>query len=473
MPSRYDQIVDPHRPNNAHAHALALIGFNRRVLELGAAAGHVTRVLVEQRCSVTAIEFEPEAAADLGGLADRVICGDLNDPAVFDELTAEYDVVLAGDVLEHLVRPHDVLCRAVRLLRPGGHVVISLPHVGHVDVRLALLRGEWKYRPWGLLDATHVRFFTLPTIKEMLADAGLTMTELRRVRMPAFESELDIARDSVSSELLDELLSDPEAETYQFVLSAEVARRAVSVDGLPERNAALQDRLERTEIAYGALRAEHAEMTAKLERVDEELAELETARRTLARIEGSVTWRYFQRARHGVFGALGGENSSGARAIQASLRRVGGGLRGTERTRSPVTGPAPHRPPGRRRTGPPGRRRTGSPGRPIDVDRTGATDDRRAERTGTRAGRVRPPRGRRARARARRLRIAREPRCRASGPGPATADVAHLLCAAMDPADRQTGRVGHVLLRRARSAHGRRPVGRHRDRPLRGSVERT
>ena len=84
--------------------------------------------------------------------------------------TAEYDVVLAGDVLEHLVRPHDVLCRAVRLLRPGGHVVISLPHVGHVDVRLALLQGEWKYRPWGLLDATHVRFFTLPTIKEMLAD---------------------------------------------------------------------------------------------------------------------------------------------------------------------------------------------------------------------------------------------------------------------------------------------------------------
>ena len=458
MPSRYDQIVDPHRPNNAHAHALALIGFNRRVLELGAAAGHVTRVLVEQRCSVTAIEFEPEAAADLGGLADRVICGDLNDPAVFDELTAEYDVVLAGDVLEHLVRPHDVLCRAVRLLRPGGHVVISLPHVGHVDVRLALLRGEWKYRPWGLLDATHVRFFTLPTIKEMLADAGLTMTELRRVRMPAFESELDIARDSVSSELLDELLSDPEAETYQFVLSAEVARRAVSVDGLPERNAALQDRLERTEIAYGALRAEHAEMTAKLERVDEELAELEAARRTLARIEGSVTWRYFQRARHGVFGALGGENSSGARAIQASLRRVGA------------------RPAGDRADAIAGHRAGAAPGHragPIDVDRTGATDDRRAERTGTRAGRVRPPRGRRARARARRLRIAREPRCRASGPGPATADVAHLLCAAMDPADRQTGRVGHVLLRRARSAHGRRPVGRHRDRPLRGSVERT
>ena len=56
-----------------------------------------------------------------------------------------------------------------------------------------------------------------------------------------------------------------------------------------------------------------------------------------------MTWRYFQRARHGVFGALGGENSSGARAIQASLRRVGGGLRATERTRSPVTGPAPHR----------------------------------------------------------------------------------------------------------------------------------
>src|SRR5215475_15252145 len=151
MPSRYDTQVDPNAVNNSHAFALDLVGANRDVLELGAAAGHVTRALVAQDCRVTAIEYEPDAARDLEGIAEEVIVADLNDPAVFDNLPSEFDVVLAGDVLEHLIRPQDVLSRAARLLKPGGQVVVSLPHVAHIDVRLSLMQGRWDYRRWGLL----------------------------------------------------------------------------------------------------------------------------------------------------------------------------------------------------------------------------------------------------------------------------------------------------------------------------------
>ena len=369
MPSRYHQPVDPNRPNDAHAFALTLVGWNRRVLELGAASGHVTRALVDRRCTVTSIECDAQAAADLEGIAHEVIVGDLNDPHVFDTLTSDYDVVLAGDVLEHLLRPQDVLGQAVRLLRPGGQVVISLPHVGHIDVRLSLMRGQWNYRPWGLLDATHIRFFTLESIKQMLDQAGLTMTELRRVRTPAFETELGVERSTVASDLIEQLLADPEAETYQFVLAAAIDDGTHRLAHLAERNSELETALGRSSLAYAAISAERdasaealaqsrAELAAAAARLEElealrmqaqeshaalssqaqdlqvalstqaqDLqAALSTAQRSISRIDGSVTWQAFQRVRSGLFAVAGGEESLPIRRLQAGLRLIGRGL---------------------------------------------------------------------------------------------------------------------------------------------------
>jgi MoaA/NifB/PqqE/SkfB family radical SAM enzyme/2-polyprenyl-3-methyl-5-hydroxy-6-metoxy-1,4-benzoquinol methylase len=377
MPSRYHQPVDPNRPNDTHAFQLALVGWNRRVLELGAASGHVTRALVDRRCTVTSIEFEASAAKDLKGIAHEVIVGDLNDPNVFDTLKPEYDIVLAGDVLEHVLRPHDVLCGAVRLLRPGGQVVISLPHVGHIDVRLSLMRGQWNYRPWGLLDATHIRFFTLETIKQMLDEAGLTLTELRRVRVPAFETELGVERSTVASDLLERLLADPEAETYQFVLAAAVDDGTRRLAQLAERNSELEIALGRSSLGYGAISAERDATAEELARSREELAaaaarlevaaaqleelgalrgqahdlqaQLSTAQRSLSRIDGSVSWQAFQRLRTASFAAAGGERSLPVRALQAVLRLIGRSLglgastRGTAigEPGTPPAGPSP------------------------------------------------------------------------------------------------------------------------------------
>jgi 2-polyprenyl-3-methyl-5-hydroxy-6-metoxy-1,4-benzoquinol methylase len=218
--SRYHAHVDPDAPNDARALALGMVGWNKRVLELGAASGHVTRVLAERHCDVTAVEYEPEVARELEGVAAGVIVGDLDDDAVLDGLPADFDVVLAGDVLEHLVDPGRVLRRAARLVVPGGRVVISLPNIAHADVRMALLQGRWEYRPWGLMDRTHLRFFTLDGLYAMVAEAGPVATELRRVRIPAFESEVAVPRESVPTAVLDHILTDPEAETYQFVVAA-------------------------------------------------------------------------------------------------------------------------------------------------------------------------------------------------------------------------------------------------------------
>ncbi len=260
MTSRYHQRVDPYAPNNAHALAVELVGWNRRVLELGAASGHVTEALVARGCSVTAVELEPDAAADLARLAEEVIVGDLNDPGLLVGLDREFDVVLAGDVLEHLLRPQQVLARASRLLAPTGQVVVSLPHVGHADVRHALLQGSWNYGAWGLLDETHARFFTLASIKRMVQEAGLVITELRRVRIPAFETELGVDRETVPTEVLELTLADPEAETYQFVFAA-------ALDNGDYRLRRISDRKHELEVEVGDLRIAREALAGELERL--------------------------------------------------------------------------------------------------------------------------------------------------------------------------------------------------------------
>jgi 2-polyprenyl-3-methyl-5-hydroxy-6-metoxy-1,4-benzoquinol methylase len=288
MPSRYEASVDRNAANNAHAYMLEMVGFNKTVLELGAAAGHITRALNDQGCRVTAIEYDQEAAVDLKQFADEVIVGDLNDPAIFAGIPTQFDAILAGDVLEHLISPQEVLSRAARLLAPGGQVVVSLPHVGHVDVRLSLLQGRFDYRTFGLLDATHLRFFTLKTVQELVKQSGLVMTDLRRVRVPAFETEQAVERSSVQTAVLEAALADPEAETYQFVFTAVKADGSYQTARLAERNIELQDDLSKLRLSLAATEAKLEAATEQTNTLIEALEE-EHRRAAEARAQLGVT----------------------------------------------------------------------------------------------------------------------------------------------------------------------------------------
>jgi 2-polyprenyl-3-methyl-5-hydroxy-6-metoxy-1,4-benzoquinol methylase len=289
MPSRYEVAVDRDAANNPHAYMLQMVGWNRKVLELGAAAGHITRALAEQGCRVTAIEYDPGAAGDLKEIADEVIVGDLNDPHVFSELSSEFDVVLAGDVLEHLLFPQQVLSRAAQLLVHGGRVVVSVPNVGHVDVRLSLLQGRFDYQTLGLLDDTHIRFFTLKTIKDLVKKSGLVMTDLQRVRVPAFETELGVERSTVPDVVLNVALSDPEAETYQFVFSAIKDDGDYLTARLAEHNIELQDEMSRAVIAMRA-----AETSYESARLDE-ISKADEMREALDKIRGELDGEHLLR----------------------------------------------------------------------------------------------------------------------------------------------------------------------------------
>ena len=178
-PSRYTLKTDPH---SSHSVILSWLGEGRgrRLLDVGAADGLLSRHLTARGWTVTAIEADPALAAAGAAHCERMLVADLNRgvPA----LDGDFDVILCADVLEHLADPAAVLGALLRALATGGDVVVSVPNVAHLWVRLLLLAGRFDYADRGILDRTHLRFFTARSLSALLAGAGLV--PYRRVATP-------------------------------------------------------------------------------------------------------------------------------------------------------------------------------------------------------------------------------------------------------------------------------------------------
>jgi 2-polyprenyl-3-methyl-5-hydroxy-6-metoxy-1,4-benzoquinol methylase len=253
--SIYEVPVDPNADNSVHAYLLSWVGYNKSVLEVGCSSGYLTKIMVERGCEVVGIEIDPDAALAAEAWAERVVVGNIDEGDVWNYVKDEsFDVVLLGDVLEHLRDPLSSLRQAVRKLKPSGYVVTSLPNVLHGDVRLSLLLGRFEYTDTGLLDRTHMRFFTSETARQLHAEAGLSIVDTKRVIVPLFQSEIDLKREDVDDRIVDEVLGDPEAETYQFVIKSVRDNGTQMLAQLSERVAELTDRMHHENVRTGLLR---------------------------------------------------------------------------------------------------------------------------------------------------------------------------------------------------------------------------
>lgn len=253
----YEAGFDPDAENTSHSFELSFIGYNKSILEVGCSTGYFTKILVDRGCDVIGLEMDPAAAKLAEEWAERVVVGDIDAGAIWDDVKDEsFDVVLLGDVLEHLRDPLAAMRQVVRKLKPSGFVITSVPNIAHGDVRMGLLQGIFPYRDFGLLDRTHAHFFTLETIRQLLLDAGLVVVDTERVVVPLFESEIGVRRDEVSHSVVDQVLADPEAETYQFVMKSVRHNGTRTLTELSRRVNQLTDRAHHEVVRTALLRKE-------------------------------------------------------------------------------------------------------------------------------------------------------------------------------------------------------------------------
>jgi 2-polyprenyl-3-methyl-5-hydroxy-6-metoxy-1,4-benzoquinol methylase len=311
----YDSPLDLNNANDPRTLALRLIAPGKTVLELGPATGRVTRVLSERGCRVVAVEQDGTMAPKLERYCSRVIVGDverLSLEEVFGE--QRFDVILAGDFFEHLAHPLELLRELKRYLSEEGYVVASIPNIAHGSVRLSLLQGKFEYKDTGILDRTHLRFFTLESILHLFTDAGFAIVDVQRVRQDPFkEPYIDgppLDHPELSPELKRLIEEDPDAATVQFVVKAfPVNSRAAQLHTLLILQAQIQEK-ERT-----VLNLEKALMDLRhaVQDRDHTVSELKDR---IRRIESSL-----QQAERAL-----GERESLIRELQASNEKLAGWL---------------------------------------------------------------------------------------------------------------------------------------------------
>lgn len=154
-------------------------GDARRVLEFGCGAGALAAAYrrVNPDVDYRGVEMHGAAADIARARLDHVTVGDLEKLGAADigVEPGTLDAVLYGDVLEHLVDPWAALKKHVEWLSPGGQVLACIPNVQHWSLVAPLLTGKWEYQDQGLLDRTHLRFFSLETMRDLFQSAGLTV----------------------------------------------------------------------------------------------------------------------------------------------------------------------------------------------------------------------------------------------------------------------------------------------------------
>lgn len=278
--SEYAVAVDPDASNNPHSAAIRMVGSDRQVLEVGCWSGHVTEHLVARGNTVVGVEIDPEAAAVASAYTERIHVADIDTTPLTVLESGPFDVVMLCDVLEHLKRPDVALADACRLLTPGGRVVVSVPNVAHVDVRAMLAGGEWRYQDDGVLDRTHLRWFTRRSLRELLDGAGLTAVAIERVRTPFGTSNHLPDPHTVPAALVEHLLADPEATTLQYVVAAE-RETDDSVDALADAPEISWPALTIDDGTAAAERGRLAAVTAERDALRHEVGALATQRDAL------------------------------------------------------------------------------------------------------------------------------------------------------------------------------------------------
>jgi len=192
---------------SSHDYARKMVGVNQDVLDIGCGEGFLAAELAKHGNRVTGID-DRQVPSEISKL-DRYYSADLEggiEPVVQQLQGKRFDRVLLLDVLEHLRRPDRILQDCREVLKREGLLIVSLPNVANIAVRLMLLFGRFDYTERGILDKTHVHFYTRKTARRMLQENGYSIVESKQTVIP-FELVLSLSPRSVLLKILNPLVA--------------------------------------------------------------------------------------------------------------------------------------------------------------------------------------------------------------------------------------------------------------------------
>jgi trans-aconitate methyltransferase len=197
--------------------------YAKRVIDIGCGPGNNAKEFHSRANPeyYLGVEIVPEDAEQARQYCSECIVGNIEE---FDEqqwgTLANYDLWVFGDVLEHLYDPWRLLQKVRTSITAGGEIICCIPNVQHWSLQCRLSIGDWRYDEKGLLDRTHIRFFTRQTIIEMLHGAGFDITEIvpRYVNHPSADKFLDIIEKMAAAAGGDSKIARAEAAVFQYIV---------------------------------------------------------------------------------------------------------------------------------------------------------------------------------------------------------------------------------------------------------------
>lgn len=172
----FDKFDDPYSSHSIIYKYLLDHGVaGKKILELGVGDASLTKRLKANGAMIDGVEFDKVYIEQAEPYCERIFTGDLNKIETLN-LDTDYDIIVAADILEHLIDPEYVLSKLKTNLKKDGLLVVSLPNVANIYVRMSLLFGRFNYHSKGLLDKTHLHFYTIGTASSMLAKTGWKIT---------------------------------------------------------------------------------------------------------------------------------------------------------------------------------------------------------------------------------------------------------------------------------------------------------
>ncbi len=214
----YKRAVDANS-NDSLAFIAQLIEPGQTFLDLGMGTGGLGRYLHQQHAILADGVTLNQAEADIAQAWYRhAVVADLERNSLGSLFGANrYDWIVCADVLEHLRQPANLLTQCKALLKPGGHLITSIPNAGYCGLVAELMQGDFQYRPEGLLDKTHLRFFTRKSLQRFFDDQGWAIQGVSDIKRSLLVSEFRVAFDSLPPAVAQHLLASPDALIYQFV----------------------------------------------------------------------------------------------------------------------------------------------------------------------------------------------------------------------------------------------------------------